>query len=160
MEYYFLHGLDSSSKGTKALWLKNRYPFFTIPDFSGTLEQRLQKLETLCRHGKDIFLVGSSFGGLMATCFAAKNGSRISKLVLMAPALNFPGFMVPKPPITAPAYLLIGSRDTITPPEKVLPLAQQSFAHLQIDIADEDHLLHGAFADLDWDALLRPEATL
>lgn len=72
----------------------------------------------------------------------------------MAPALNFPGLELPKEKITAHTYLLIGSGDDVTPAEKVLPVARQTFANLEINLVDEDHLLHHSFPTLDWKKLL------
>ncbi len=154
MEYFFLHGLDSSSRGTKGRFFREHFPFFTIPDFEGDLEERLARLEACCLGEEELVLVGSSFGGLMAACFAIAHESRVKKLILLAPALNFPGYDVPEKKIDTPVYLLIGSRDTVTPKETVLPLARKSFANLEVNLVDEDHLLHRSFASLDWPALL------
>jgi len=154
MKTFFLHGLDSSGQGTKGRYLTNLFPHILAPDFTGSLEKRLQRLETLCQNEEKLILIGSSFGGLMATCFAATHETRVEKLILMAPALNFPGFLVPRKKISAPAFLLIGKRDDVTPPDKVIPLAQQSFGQLEIQQVDEDHLLHKSFTRLDWEKLL------
>lgn len=158
MKFFFLHGLDSSSNGTKGRYFKSNYPDFIVPDFEGSLEMRLQKLESLCSaaNGEDepVVLVGSSFGGLMAACFAVKNPKRTARLILMAPALNFPGLEIPAAKIAVPTYLLIGSRDSVTPANKVIPIAKQTFAHLEIYLVDEDHLLHKSFPTLDWNTLL------
>lgn len=158
MKSIFLHGLDSSSNGTKGRFFKDTYPYFIVPDFEGTLQTRLQKLETICRtengDNEPVLLVGSSFGGLMAACYAVKHPDKIARLILMAPALNFPGLEIPSDKITAPTYLLIGSRDTVTPADKVIPLAKRAFANLEIHLVDEDHLLHQSFPTLDWEKLL------
>jgi pimeloyl-ACP methyl ester carboxylesterase len=158
MQHYFLHGLDSSSDGTKGKFFKSNFPDVIVPDFAGSLEIRLQKLENLCnvQDGDDepVVLVGSSFGGLMAACFAVRHPKRTARLILMAPALNFPGLEIPAAQITAPTYLLIGSRDPVTPAKRVIPIAKQMFAHLEINLVDEDHLLHQSFPTLDWQKLL------
>jgi hypothetical protein len=49
---------------------------------------------------------------------------------------------------------LIGKGDVVTPADAVIPLADQSFADLVVDLVDEDHLLHQSFAALDWEDLL------
>ncbi len=154
MEYFFLHGLDSSSRGTKGNFFRENFSFFALPDFEGDLKERLARLETLCQGKEDLILVGSSFGGLMAACFAIAHESQVNKLILLAPALNFPGYRIPEKKIGIPVYLLIGSRDTVTPKETVLPLAEKSFANLEVNLVNEDHLLHQSFASLDWAALL------
>ncbi len=155
MKQIFLHGLDSSSKGTKGRFFKQNFPDCTVPDFAGSLERRLEKLEEICREEDSLLLIGSSFGGLMAACFAANHRERVKRLILLAPALNFPGYPVPEEQITAPTYLLIGNLDQVTPANTVIPLAKKSFANLEIDVVEEDHLLHAAFANLDWYALTR-----
>lgn len=155
MKHIFLHGLDSSSNGTKGRFFKQNFPDCIVPDFDGSLEQRLHALEDICRDKESLLLIGSSFGGLMAACYAASHRKRVKQLILLAPALNFPGYQVPEKKIAAPAYLLIGSRDTVTPADIVIPLAKESFAELKVDVVDEDHLLHEAFVKLDWNALTR-----
>ncbi len=151
---FFLHGLDSSGNGTKGRFFKENFSDVAAPDFSGSLESRLQHLDKLCGNCNDLILVGSSFGGLMATCFAAASPSRINRLILMAPALNFPGFLVPKNKINLPTYLLIGRYDDLTPAAKVIPIAKKTFSNLEINLVDEDHLLHQTFPLLDWKTLL------
>ena len=155
MTQIFLHGLDSSSKGTKARFFKEKFPDMIIPDFDGSLEFRLQNLDAICSGLENLTLIGSSFGGLMATCFAAEHQRRINRLYLLAPALNFPGFLVPNEKITLPTFLLIGKHDTVTPPADVLPLAEQTFTHLETHLVEDDHLLHEVFPTFDWQQLLQ-----
>lgn len=150
----FLHGLDSSSRGTKGRFFTAKFPGIIAPDFKGSLEQRLQALETLCEARNDLILIGSSFGGLMATCFAQAHPAQVKKLILLAPALNFPEFTPPENPLPTPTILVIGEKDTLTPPELVLPVARQTFQNLQVTICDDDHLLHTAFMAMDWQRLL------
>ncbi len=156
-EIFFLHGLDSSGKGTKGQWFARHFPEVRIPDFQGDLATRLNALEDLCHGCDDLLLVGSSFGGLMATCFAIQHPSRCRSLVLLAPALNFPEFSPPEEKIATPTILIIGNRDTVTPPDKVLPLAEKSFSQLQIFSYDDDHMLHNCFGQLDWRHLLQKD---
>jgi pimeloyl-ACP methyl ester carboxylesterase len=66
----FLHGLDSSSRGTKGRFFTENFPDIIAPDFTGSLQDRMRALETICRGLDRLTLIGSSFGGLMATCFA------------------------------------------------------------------------------------------
>ena len=152
----FLHGLDSSSQGTKGRWFAEHFPDMLIPDFVGDLGNRLQKLEQLCDKLDTVVLVGSSFGGLMATCYAASFPGKCSRLILLAPALNFPEFVPPAIPLDIPTTVIIGEHDTVTPADLVLPLAQSSFANLEIISCDDDHLLHGIFYRLNWHDMLQP----
>lgn len=150
----FLHGLDSSGKGTKGTYLSERFPDILCPDFSGTLEQRLDQLDNICGDLADLVLIGSSYGGLMATRFAIANPTRVKRIVLLAPALNYENYAPPKEQLKIPALLVIGEEDTVCPPELVLPPAEHTFAELEVILADDDHLLHNTFRDLDWKSLI------
>jgi predicted esterase YcpF (UPF0227 family) len=154
-ETFFLHGLDSSSKGTKGQWFAKHFPEVRVPNFQGDLTTRLSALEALCSGCNDLILVGSSFGGLMATCFAIRHPGRCHSLVLLAPALNFSEYSPPQEKVATPTSLIIGNQDTVTPPDTVLPLARKSFSQLQIFSYDDDHMLHNCFEKLDWHQLLQ-----
>ncbi len=99
-------------------------------------------------------MIGSSFGGLMATCYAQKHPEKIKKLILLAPALNFPEFCAPENPLLAPTFLLIGKNDSVTPPDIVIPRAKETFDNLTIEIVDDDHMLHTSFFNIDWKQFL------
>lgn len=151
---FFLHGLDSSSKGTKGQWFAQHFPATHTPDFEGDLATRLTSLKKLCHNFDNITLVGSSFGGLMATCFAMEFPEKCRSLILLAPALNFPEFSPPPKKIQTSTTLIIGLQDTVTPPDIVLPLAEKSFSQLQVFTFEDDHMLHKSFHKLDWQKLL------
>ena len=152
---FFLHGQDSSGKGTKGRWFTEHFPGMSVPDFEGDLNTRLTTLITLCHDAHDITFVGSSFGGLMATCFAMEYPDKCRSLILLAPALNFPKFSPPAKKIPVPTTLIIGRQDTVTPPDIVLPLAKESFSQLTISTVEDDHRLHTCFEKLDWLDLLK-----
>lgn len=158
MKTLFLHGLDTSGNGTKGTFFKNNFPEMIVADFHGSLDERLDQLERVCASSRvkrePLLLIGSSYGGLMATCFAIRHPERVVKLILLAPALNYPGLIKLEEPITAPTYLLIGSRDEVTPPDIVIPEAKKLFTQLEVNLVDEDHLLHQSFPKLDWPKLL------
>jgi pimeloyl-ACP methyl ester carboxylesterase len=156
MTTVFLHGLDSSSKGTKARWFKEHFPTMVIPDFTGTLDERMAKLNTILAGMEKVVLIGSSFGGLMATIYALENENRVKKVVLLAPALNFPDFVLhPGRKTAVSAQLYIGRQDTVCPPDRVLPTAQQIFADLSVTMTNDDHLLRETFTAIDWEELLK-----
>ncbi len=146
----FLHGLDSSSRGTKGRFFTENFPGIIAPDFTGSLQDRLQALETICRGLDRLILIGSSFGGLMATCFAIARPERVQRLILLAPALNFPDFSPPAALVTIPTLLIIGESDTVTPPDLVIPAARATFMNPDITTCNDDHLLRTAFFALDW----------
>jgi pimeloyl-ACP methyl ester carboxylesterase len=150
----FLHGLESSSRGTKGRWLAERFPDVRLHDYHGDLPQRLEQLEQHLTRLDDLILVGSSFGGLMAACFAARHPGRCRRLVLLAPALNFAGYRPPPAPLDVETLVVLGTHDTVCPPDLVLPLARASFLAPEIRLEDDDHLLHRVFPLLDWRTLL------
>lgn len=157
---YFLHGLESTGNGTKGKFFGNHFPDILRPDFEGSLSARLEQLGMLCNEAKNITLIGSSFGGLMASCFAESNRERVSRLVLMAPALNFGNYTPPIRPIEIPTLLVIGEHDDVTPLDPVVDLAQATYSNLTIWISDDDHMLHNSFTQLDWKDLLNPDVVL
>ncbi len=150
---YFLHGLESSGRGTKGNFFAQNYPHIICPDFEGTLRTRLEKLEELCKK-QQLTLIGSSFGGLMSTCYATEHPEKVARLILLAPALNFESYRPPAKRLLIPTFLIIGKQDTITPADLVTPLAKATFSNLEIRIEDDDHMLHGIFHLLDWQKLL------
>ena len=151
----FLHGLESSGNGTKGRYLGERYPQMLRPDFSGDLAARLARLEKIVAGEDDLVLVGSSYGGLMATVFAGNHPGRVRQLVLLAPALNFPEFRPDENfRVTVPAYLVIGRDDTVTPVAAVEPMARRIFTDLRLSVVADDHLLHHTFSDLAWGSWL------
>ncbi|MEN8256411.1 MAG: alpha/beta hydrolase [Thermodesulfobacteriota bacterium] len=150
----FLHGLDSSSQGTKGRYFNTHFPDVLSPDFNGDLEQRLIQLEKVCCDFEKVILIGSSFGGLMATCFAILHPSRVVKLILLAPALNFEDYHPPATMIASPTLLVMGAQDSVCPPEIVVPLADATFSNLKTQIFADDHLLRKVFPEMDWHKLL------
>jgi len=155
MTAVFLHGLDSSSKGTKAAWFRAHFPQMLIPDFSGTLADRVQSMDELLAGKEDLLLVGSSFGGLMATIYALENGNRVRQVILLAPALNFQDFMHYLGRKTkVPARLYIGAEDKVCPPHIVIPAARRTFVNITIHVTEDDHLLRSTFPVIDWQQLL------
>lgn len=151
---YFLHGLDSSGKGTKGRFFTERFPQVLCPDFGGTLSNRLLQLEALCTNQQQLTLIGSSFGGLMATCYATQHPEKVTQLILLAPALNFEAFQPPAEPLQIPTLTIIGKHDTVTPAALVAPLAEATFTDLEIRIENDDHMLHSTFQHLDWQKIL------
>jgi len=152
----FLHGLESSSRGAKASFLHELYPDMIIPDFSGSLAERMHILKKLLAGHAGIKIVGSSFGGLMATIYAMENKGAVDRIILLAPALNFPefsGYTIRRLDITA--WMVIGSKDTVTPPAEVIPVAGKIFSSLHYEEVEDDHLLAQTFRNLDWQTMLQ-----
>lgn len=151
----FIHGLESSNQGTKAKFFRERYPDMLIPNFPGSLEERMQKLRSELEGKSDIILVGSSFGGLMATIYAMENEERIKRLVLLAPALLMMEKTPYKPhPIGISVWIYHGSHDELLPAEETKKWALNWFKKLNFELVDDDHMLHKSFRQIDWDSLL------
>ncbi len=153
----FIHGLDSSSRGSKGTYFRSHFPDMLVPDFDGPFAGRMVTLYQLLAGKSGLILVGSSFGGLMATVFAIENAAAVRRLILLAPALNFPEFTPYHGRKTVvPATIYLGRRDTVTPPGQVRPLAVETFASLLWHETDDDHLLRCTFPRIDWPGLLAP----
>ncbi len=153
-EIFFLHGLDSSGQGNKGRFFAEHFPHLHCPNFAGTLADRLHHLTELCQGLSNLILIGSSFGGLMATCYASDFPAHVARLILLAPALNYWEFCPPSEKLQVPTLLVIGRNDTVTPPTQVLPLARQTFVNLEVHEEEDDHMLHKTFVTMAWHELL------
>jgi len=150
----FLHGLDSSGSGTKGTFFSSRFPDMLRPDFDGSLQERMVRLDSIVSGRSELIIAGSSFGGLMAACLSINQPERLRRLILLAPALNFHEYQIPDQKVHVETILIIGKNDDVTPPRLVIPTAENTFSNLQITVADDDHLLHNTFGELDWNSLL------
>lgn len=124
------------------------------PDFEGSLSRRMSQLTGIIGGMDELIVVGSSFGGLMGACLCQQSPGKVKRLIMLAPALNFPEYRVPELKIETEALLVIGREDTVTPPAIVIPAAEATFSHLQISLVNDDHLLHHYFYEMNWPALL------
>ncbi|HPL64102.1 MAG: alpha/beta fold hydrolase [Syntrophales bacterium] len=154
----FIHGLESSSSGNKAVFFKARYPGMLIEDYRGDLRERMEKLEKLLENRKDLILVGSSFGGLMAAIYACRHPEKVRRLILLAPALDLDDFApCSSVPIEVPTFLFHGGGDDVVPPEPVREIAARVFRKLVYRRVDDDHPLRATFETYDWDGMLEKE---
>ena len=76
----FLHGLESSNQGTKSIFFRDLCQDILLPNFRGSLQERVKKLENVLFGKSGIKIVGSSFGGLMASIYAMQNEQSLEKL--------------------------------------------------------------------------------
>lgn len=151
----FIHGLESTSQGTKGIFFRGKYPDMIIEDYFGTFEQRMTKLNTILSDKNDLILVGSSYGGLMASVYAFDNKGKIKNLILLAPALNryeFNPYLTKR--LHIPVTVYHGSSDDVVPPDLVRTIAESVFPDLRYHLLDDDHSLHNTFSLMDWNTLL------
>ena len=151
----FIHGLESSSMGTKGVFFRDKYPDMIIADFVGTFKDRMEKLNNILSGKAPLILVGSSYGGLMTAVYAFNNEKRIKKLILLAPALDIYEF---KPYLSRtlllPVVIYHGRDDDVVSPSSVQDIARTAFANLEYHLVDDDHSLHRTFSLMNWDDLL------
>jgi pimeloyl-ACP methyl ester carboxylesterase len=151
----FIHGLESSNQGTKGVFFKEKFPDMIIPNFPGSLQERMDKLNEILSEKSGIILVGSSFGGLMAAIFATENENRVDKLILLAPALNLMEFSdYHEKRLSLPVWIYHGRDDGVIPLERVEEIAKKIFLNLTFHASEDDHYLHKTFKTIDWKTLL------
>jgi pimeloyl-ACP methyl ester carboxylesterase len=151
----FIHGQESSSKGTKGLFFREHFPEMIIPDFVGDVSTRMSKLNEILIDKRGVIMIGSSLGGLMAALYAFQNQDRIKRLILLAPALNHPEFTPHlSEKLTLPVYILHGKEDELIPPKLIRTIAKRVFTNLTFTMVDDDHRLSRTFTSIDWPQLL------
>jgi pimeloyl-ACP methyl ester carboxylesterase len=128
----FLHGLESSSQTYKASVIRNSFPELTVPDFTGSLEKRMETLYPILGSKKDWTIIGSSFGGLMGAILTCDHPDQVRKLILMAPALMLPQFapFLDREPVAVPTTIIHGRQDSIVPLKTICEIAQKVFTDL------------------------------
>ncbi|MEE8389399.1 MAG: alpha/beta hydrolase [Anaerolineae bacterium] len=152
----FIHGLMGSSQGFKATLLHGIFPHILIPDFTGPLEERMAQLVPILATKSGWVIIGSSMGGLMGALFTCQHPQQVKKLILLAPALTWPGFADHSPtPVSVPTVVYHGRRDTVVPLEPVRALCEQVFTDLTFHAVDDDHRLRETAQAIDWPSLVR-----
>lgn len=104
MHVFYLHGFASSAASTKAGFFAAKLrehaltletPDLNQPDFSSlTITRMVGQVRAAIEAvpaGEAVVLIGSSLGGLVAVHAALKRPDRVTRLVLLAPALDFGG---------------------------------------------------------------------
>jgi uncharacterized protein len=99
MRIVYLHGFASSPQSGKARFFAARFGelgiLFTAPQLDEgnfetlTIGGQLRVVEEAVR-GEPVVLMGSSMGGYIAALYAARHPEAVEKLVLLAPAFQFP----------------------------------------------------------------------
>lgn len=147
----FIHGLESTSQGTKGQFFRQYFPEMIIEDYIGDFANRMRKLSGLLAAKNNLILVGSSYGGLMAAQFALQNEDRVQKMILLAPALNLPEFSPTKhQQLNIPVIIYHGADDNIVDPYIVKSIAGKVFRQLEHHLVNDDHSLNKVFPSIDW----------
>ena len=160
----FVHGLESSGKGFKGRLLKKIFPNIHTPDFRENdqnismydlLEHRMGELNSILSKKTPWVIIGSSFGGLMATLFTLKNPKNVSKLILLAPFLVSRKL---KPSmykaVDVPVTIYHGTNHKVVPYKPSRERAKQFFTNLKYNIVNDDHMLHQTVEAIDWHDLI------
>lgn len=160
----FIHGLESSGHGFKGNLFRKIIPKILTPDFTpfstkiplkNLLHRRMSELEKITHNKSNWIIIGSSFGGLMATIYALKYSEKVTSLILLAPFLNTPLLQLNSyNQIDKPVIVFHGKKDTVVPLEKTQDIAKLLFANLIYNIVDDDHQLQRTVSEIDWSALL------
>src|SRR5690625_956913 len=133
----FAHGKESGPWGTKITYLAEvaRHNGFAVSSldyrFTHDPDERVQYLvEQAPKAGQNLVLVGSSMGGYVAAMACRK--LRPQALLLLAPALYFPGF--DREPEACPEETVVvhGWNDDVVPVEKSLRFSRTRNAQLHI----------------------------
>ena len=150
----FLHGLDSNSQTYKATLLRAIYLDLIVPDFVGTLDNRMRQLQPILADHTNWTLIGSSYGGLMAALFATEHPMQVRKLVLLAPALFLTEFANHLHHLSMSRRLLsTGGRIASFLSLPINSRLRRFFAISIIELVDDDHRLHRP-RKLDWKSIL------
>jgi pimeloyl-ACP methyl ester carboxylesterase len=151
----FIHGLESNNQGTKAVYFREKFPGMLTPNFPGPLDERMAKLRDILSGQSHLIMVGSSFGGLMASIFAVENEPCVRRLILLAPAINLMEFTPYRErKILMPVHIYHGVQDEVIPIGDVERVANQVFPNLTFNAVDDDHYLHKTFQKIEWETLL------
>ena len=152
----FIHGLESTSQGTKGQFFRKYFPQMIVEDYFGDFNERMQKLAGLIDGKDNLILVGSSYGGLMAAQYALQNENRVRKMILLAPALMLPEFTPgADQQLNIPVTIYHGTEDDVVDPYLVKSIAEKVFRQLEHHMVSDDHSLTKTFPSLNWEKLLK-----
>jgi pimeloyl-ACP methyl ester carboxylesterase len=155
MNLVFIHGLYSSGHGFKARYLRELFPDIVAPNFTGSLQERMEQLHQTLISRSIWRIIGSSFGGLMGALYVYQNPKSVNRLVLLAPALILPDFVKSVTgQIDVPTVIYHGRNDDVIPVDLVRALAENIFTNLLFNEVNEGHLLHKTVQSVDWHKLL------
>ena len=146
----FIHGLESSGSGFKGRFLKEIFPDILTPDFKGDLNERMDSLKKILKDLSCLTIIGSSFGGLMATLYSLYNPEKVSKLILLAPALPFGKELLENKNVDIETIVYHGKKDSVVPIGTTKDISRKIFSNLLFMETDDDHMLHKTMRKINW----------
>ena len=160
----FIHGLESSGDGFKGQLLRKALPGCLTPNFKpfspkysirSLFKERMEQLILILKDKPNWIIIGSSFGGLIASIFALENPEKVSKLILLAPFLSTPELNHKKySPVNLPVVVFHGKQDKVVSIKLSHTRAEKLFTNLVYNIVDDDHSLQKTVQALDWKKLI------
>ena len=99
MRIVYLHGFASSPQSTKAQFFKRKFDALAVPFEAPQLDEGNFERLTITGQlavveravaGRPAVLIGSSLGGYLAALYAARHPAEVERMVLLAPAFEFP----------------------------------------------------------------------
>jgi len=160
----FIHGLESSGTGFKGSYLKGLFPNILSPNFKmfkknisldSLLKERMGQLSKILINENSWIIIGSSFGGLMATLYALLYPKKIERLILLAPVLATPLFQIDNViPLDIPTIIFHGKYDEIAPYTASRKRAYKIFAHLEFNTTEDHHDLNETITTLNWNKMV------
>ena len=160
----FIHGLESSGKGFKGTYLKSLLPDILTPNFKkfkknisleDLLKERMGQLDLILKKRNSWIIIGSSFGGLMATLYALRNPEKTKRLILFAPFLATPMLQIDKTSlISIPTIIYHGKHDEIALYKASREQACQLFTNLEFNTTEDHHDLNKTITTLNWNKII------
>ena len=160
----FIHGLESSGKGFKGTYLKGLFPDILTPNFikfkrnislDTLLKKRMGQLNLILKKRTSWIIIGSSFGGLMATLYALRNPEKTERLILFAPFLATPMLQIDDTSsINILTIIFHGKHDEIAQYNASRKQAYQIFANLEFNTTEDHHDLNKTITTLNWNKLI------
>jgi len=161
----FIHGLESSGTGFKGTYLKGLFPHILTPNFrkfkknlplDSLLKERMAQLNLILKEKNTWVLIGSSFGGLMATLYALRNPEKkAERLILLAPFLDTPLLQIDiNCSINIPTIIFHGKNDKVALYTASRKRAYQIFSHLEYNTTEDHHDLNETITTLNWNKIV------
>ncbi len=160
----FIHGLESSGKGFKGTYLKSLLPNILTPNFTKfkrnvsldtLLKKRMGQLDLILQKRTSWTIIGSSFGGLMATLYALRNPEKTERLILFAPFLATPMLQIDgTSPINIPTIIFHGKYDEIAQYQVSRERAYHLFTNLEFNSTEDHHDLNKTITTLNWNKII------